>query len=548
MAAVAPLRIGQFRSLWVASIFSNIGSFFYTVAASWLMLEMTGSATWVGLMQAANTLPLLFLALAAGAIADMSDRTRVMLYSQLLMGVAATAMAAASWLDLMTPPLLLGLGLLIGVGVAFNLPAWQALVPSLVPRGMLASAVALNSAGFNVARSVGPALAGFVVATAGAATAFGVNAISFLGVILAVVLIGRRLDLPAREQSSITSAMALGVRYARFTPTFRRLLGLLAVFAITSAVVQTVLPSRTRELGGSAGTYGLLLGMMGVGALIAAFSRHQVMERIGRRANSATIVVFGLAGILVGLVDSVVVAAVALGLAGACWVLTLVTLNATTQTIAPEWIRGRAMSLYTLAFTGIFPLGSVVGGVMADALGAGTSMAVLSAGSVALGLAVPLFRIPALDDITAPEFSYDTGLADHPQHLDGGPVMVLSTWTIDSDTYPDFLKAMNQVRLVRLSTGASRWSLYRNVGAPERFTEVFVVSSWREHLAQHRRIDDASRDLIGHARAFDRTGGPQTHHLMAVDVAEPPGWELLVMAHADMHRTDGSIPLDEEPR
>lgn len=550
MTAVAPLRISGFRGLWVTSIFSNVGSFFYTVAASWLMLELTNSATWVGLIQAANTLPLLFLALAAGAVADMADRTKVMLFSQLLMGGAATAMAVVTFLDAMTPAMLLGLGLLIGVGVAFNLPAWQALVPSLVPRGMLASAVALNSAGFNVARAIGPALAGLVVATAGAAVAFGVNAVSFLGVIVAIILIGRQLDLPAAEPASITSAIGLGIRFARFTPAFRRLLGLLALFALTSAVVQSALPSRILELGGAAGTYGVLLGVMGAGALAAAFTRQMVMDRLGNRSIPILIVAFGGSGLLLGMVDSIVAAGLGLAVAGACWVMTLVTLNATTQTISPEWIRGRAMSLYTLAFTGVIPLGSILGGALADLVGAGASIALLSAGTVLLGVATPWFRIPPLDEVVAPEFSEDHGLQDHPESLDGGPVMVVSTWVIDQDDYPDFIFVMRQLRLVRLSTGAHRWRLFRNVGRPERFTEVFVVQSWTEHLAQHRRIDDVSRALIRRAREFDRADGPRSSHLLAVDVAHPADWEALVASHAEMHRVDGSIPLtpdDERP-
>ncbi len=545
MTAVAPLRIRRFRSLWAASLISNLGSFFYTVAASWLVFELTASATWVGLIQAANTLPLLFFGLAAGAVADLFDRTKVMLTSQLLMAAAAVTMAVVSWLDLMTPGLLLALALVIGVGVAFNLPAWQALVPNLVPRGMLPSAVALNSAGFNVARAVGPALAGLVVATVGASAAFGINAISFVGVIVVVAIIGRHLDQTQPEQSSITSAIALGIRFARFTPAFRRLLGLLALFAVTSAVVQSALPSRTEELGGSAGTYGLLLGSMGVGALVAAFARHRIMGLLGSRSLGWTIVVFGLAGVLLGLAPNVWMAVVGLAVAGGCWVLSLVTLNATSQTISPEWIRGRAMSLYTLAFTGVIPIGSVLGGALADAVGSGTAITILSGGSIALGLATPLFRIPLLDDVIAPEFNEDANLADHPRSLEGGPVMVSSTWTIEESDYAHFLDVMARVRLVRLSTGAYRWRLYRNVGYPNRFTEVFLIESWPEHLAQHRRIDDASRLLIRRARAFDRGDGPRSAHLLAVDVAQPPDWARLVDAHSELHQVDGSLPLEE---
>lgn len=546
MSTVAPLRIGRFRGMWIASLFSNLGSFFYSVAASWLMLELTGSATWVGLMQSSNTLPLLFFGLAAGAMADLFDRTKVMLLSQILMGVAATVMAVLTFMGVMTPPLLLGLGLLIGVGVAFNLPAWQALVPNLVPRGMLGSAVALNSASFNVARAVGPALAGLVVAAAGASVAFGVNAVSFLGVIAVVIWIGRQLELPAPEQASLSSAIALGIRFARFTPPFRRVLALLAAFAITSAVIQAVLAPRTDELSGGPGTYGLLLGAMGVGALVAAFGRDRLMRLLGSGSIRTTIVVFGIAGVVVGLVDSVPLVALALGFSGLCWVLTLVTLNTTSQTLSPEWIRGRAMSLYTLAFTGILPLGAILAGTLADIVGPGNAIAAISVATIGLGIVTPMFKIPDLDELRAPEFTIDEDLSDHPETIEGGPVMVVSTWVIDEDDYEEFIEAMNGLRLVRLSTGAYRWRLYRNVGRPERFTEVFVVSSWHEHLAQHRRIDDESRELLERARVLDRGGEPVTVHLLAVDVEDPPDWDLLVEAHAEMHRRDGSIPLESD--
>src|SRR5690606_24634064 len=430
MSTVAPLRIGRFRGMWIASLFSNLGSFFYSVAASWLMLELTGSATWVGLMQSSNTLPLLFFGLAAGAMADLFDRTKVMLLSQILMGVAATVMAVLTFMGVMTPPLLLGLALLIGVGVAFNLPAWQALVPNLVARGMLGSAVALNSASFNVARAVGPALAGLVVAAAGASVAFGVNAVSFLGVIAVVIWIGRQLELPAPEQASLSSAIALGIRFARFTPPFRRVLALLAAFAITSAVIQAVLAPRTDELSGGPGTYGLLLGAMGVGALVAAFGRDRLMRLLGSGSIRTTIVVFGIAGVVVGLVDSVPLVALALGFSGLCWVLTLVTLNTTSQTLSPEWIRGRAMSLYTLAFTGILPLGASLAGALADIVGPGNAIAAISVATIGLGIVTPMFKIPDLDELRAPEFTLDEDLSDHPETIEGGPVMVVSTWVI----------------------------------------------------------------------------------------------------------------------
>lgn len=543
--AVAPLRIRQFRSLWIASIFSNVGSFLQAVAGAWLMLELTGSATWVGLMAASTTLPLLFLALASGAVADLANRGKVLLVSQIVMGLAAAGMAAITAFDLVTPGRLLGLSLLLGVGVAFNLPAWQAMVPDLVPRGMVASAVALNSVAFNVARAVGPALGGLIVATAGPELAFFLNALSYLGVIAVLAVLAPRFAAADREATSVANAIANGVRFARFTRPFRMLLLLAALFALTSAVVQTVLPNRTEELGGSADAFGLLLGAMGLGALVGAFTRQQVVEALGARSIPITITVFGAAGIAAGLAPTIWWTVPGLLLAGMAWVWTLTTTNATAQLMSPEWVRGRAMSLYSLAFVGILPLGSILAGAIADLVGAGTAMVVLSIASIALGLGAPRFGIPALADVVTPEFS-DEHAPDPHVDTEGGPVMIVNTWMIDGRQLDEFLNVMNEVRLVRLRTGAYRWRLYRNASDPHRLSEIFLTVSWNEHLAQHGRIDDASAALIRRARDFDEGDGPMTRHLVAVDVEDPEDWEPLLAAHGEYHRNDGSIPLSTD--
>jgi hypothetical protein len=228
--------------------------------------------------------------------------------------------------------------------------------------------------------------------------------------------------------------------------------------------------------------------------------------------------------------------------AGAAWVLTLTTVNASSQLMAPEWIRGRAMSLYTLAFSGIYPIGSILSGVFADAVGAGTAMVAFSAATIGLGLLAPLFRIPSLDEIDTPEYTEERPASPHVDTA-GGPVMIVNTWRIDRDDLAQFVELMSEIRKVRLLTGAYRWRLYRDSEDPHRISEVFVCVSWDDHLAQHRRIDDASAALIRGARAFDREGGPRSRHLVAVDV-DHPDWEPLIAAHDEYHRTDGSIPLD----
>ncbi len=540
--AVAPLKVPRFRALWSAAVFSNVGSFLQSVAASWLMLELTGSATWVGLMAAAATLPLLFLALIAGAVADIFDRRKVLLAAQTTMGAASASMALLTAIGRITPELLLGLGLLLGVGLAFNLPAWQATVPDLVPRGMVASAVALNSVAFNVARAIGPAIGGALIVTSGPAVPFAVNAVSYLGVIVVLAVLARRMPTPDRVESSMISAIGNGIRFARYTPAFRRLLGLAALFALTSAVVQAVLPNRTEELGGGAAAFGFLLGAMGVGALVGAFSRGPVTSRLGRRSIPVTVAGFGAAGVLLGSAGSLWAAIVALLLAGMFWVWTLANLNATAQLMSPEWVRGRSMGLYTLAFVGFLPIGSIVAGVLADRIGAGGAEIVLSAGAVVLGLAAPFLRIPALGEVRTPEFTRPRATPDHVV-TEGGPVLVMNTWRVDRERLAEFLERMQEVRLIRLRTGAYRWRLYRNAADPHELTEVFLVTSWEEHLAQHARIDDDSAAILRDTRRFDRTGAPSTVHLVAIDIEHPDDWDRLAEEHRRFHESDGSIPM-----
>jgi len=542
--AVAPLKISRFRALWIAAVFSNVGSFLQAVAASWLMLELTGSALWVGLMAASATIPLLAFSLPAGAIADMFDRRKVLIVAQLTMGGSAAAMAILTAAGLITPGLLLGLGLLLGTGLAFNLPSWQATVPDLVPRGMVASAVALNSAGFNVARAVGPALGGFIVAVAGAQVAFGLNALSYLGLVVVLIALARVMGSPDRQETSMRNAMALGVRFARFTPAFRKVMAVAAMFALTSAVIQAVLPVRTAELDGGAGVFGFLLGAMGAGALVGAFTRGPVTTKLGRWSLPATITLVGIAGVALGLVQAVPPAFVALFVVGIGWVWTLANLNATAQLMSPEWVRGRAMGLYMLSFAGTLPLGAILSGWVADYIGAGGAEVLFSALGIGLGMiAVPALRIPALNDVVTPEFTDERVRSPHVD-TEGGPVLMTATWQIDRSDLEEFLDVMKEVRLVRLRTGAYRWRLYRDAGDPHRLTELFLTRSWEEHLAQHQRIDDASRDVLRRARDFDRESGPTTRHLVAVDMESPEDWEALIEAHEQYHASDGSIPLE----
>jgi hypothetical protein len=299
------------------------------------------------------------------------------------------------------------------------------------------------------------------------------------------------------------------------------------MFGVTTAVIQAVLPNRTSQLDGSEAAYGLLLGAMGVGALIAAFGRTRFEPIRTDAALPYTIVVFGVAGIVIGGAPNMIVAIIGMAVVGGCWILTLTVLNATTQLMTPGWIRGRAMSLYLLAFTGIMPLGSITAGALADRIGAGSAMIWFSLATVALGLFAPAFRIPRLDQVEMPEYERER-LTAHPHADDeGGPVMVVNTWQMDPNTVDEFLGLLDEVRVIRLRNGAYSWRLYRNTDDPYRLTEVYLYTSWEEHLAQHRRTDDAAAALLGQVMHFDAQSGPLNRHLIAVDLANPPDWGTL---------------------
>ncbi len=546
-ATLAPLQNRSFRYLWASSIVANLGSLLQTVAAAWLMLSLTDSPLWVGAIAASTTLPVLFLSVFAGALADVADRRTILLAAHGVMGGAAAAMAILDVADLLTAPLLLALGLALGVGLAFNLPAWQAMVPDLVPRYMVASAVALNSVSYNVARAIGPALGGLIVATAGPGLAFTLNAASYVVVIAALATLPRR-DVLSDEPEPITTAMAVGVRYVRFTTTLRWLVAVAAGFALTGAAVQAVLPNLTQDsLDGGAALYGVLLGAMGMGALGGAMSRHRASQVLGRRMVPLSIVAFGMTGAAAGLSQQVPLTVAAMVGHGVFWVWTLATLNATVQLASPDWVRGRTMSIYLLAFVGVLPVGSLLAGGLGDLVGVPLAVAGLSAGTIALGLAATRLSIPTLDQVVTPEPEPGWDLVPHADTHAGGPVMVVSTWVIDEADLAGFLGAMRALRLLRLRTGAYRWRLYRNADDPRRMTEVMVLPSWEDHVRQHRRIDAAGSEALRRARAFDRDGGPVTRHLVALDVTDPttePRWEQLVGEHDELHRQDdGSIPI-----
>jgi MFS family permease len=528
----APLAYPRFRALWIASIFSNVGGFIQSVAASWLMLDLTGSPVWVSAMAASTMLPLLLLALPSGAMADLGNRRNVLLVTQSTMLAAVVGMTTLALADLITPQLLLCLGILVGVGQAFNTPVWMAMVPDLVPRSEVPNAVALNSASFNAARAVGPALGGIIVAVIGPGVAFAVNAASYLG-ILVVVASFPAAEWKPQEQSSMSSAIAAGIRYARFTPSLRLLLMLSAGFALTTASVLTLLPNVTKGgLHGGSTLYGVLLGAMGLGAVFGAATRGRAGRVLGPKMVAVAATFYGLAGVGVGLSGLPWLTGLVLAGGGVFWVWMLTTLNATVQTLSHSWVRGRTLSLYNLAFSGVYPLGALAAGAVASRLGVQHSVLLFSAGAVALGLGALRLPVVGMEQVIVPTAPENWDLAPHAAiEVPGSPMMICNTWVIDERRLAEFLDALAELRLARLRTGAFRWRVYRSVEDPRRITEAFNLALWEDHLRQHQRYDAAAAETIRRAYSFDIGEGPVSQHLVAFDVTDPsrhPDWEYLV--------------------
>lgn len=539
-SSISPLRIPHFRRLWVALIIFNLGHLIQVVASSWLILELTGSPFWVSLMVAAPTLPLLVLSLPAGAAADLFDRRAVLVASSAVLASASIGMSVLWTLDEVTPGRLVGLGLTIGIGVAFFNPAWQAIVPSLVPSSLVPGAVSLNSATGGVATALGPAVGGLLVATVGPGWSFGVATVGYAS-ILVTTLVTRTMEWN-QERGSMSLAIATGLRYLRFSNDYLWLMLLGSLFGFTAAALRAMLPNITSDVfGGDSTLYGGLLGLFGAGALIGGLTRSRAGRLFGARMIPTCIALFGAMGLVVGASRVLSITAAGIAIAGLLWTWILSTLISTYQMLTPDWVRGRTMSAFVLSVFGFVPLGSVAAGALGGSAGADTSLVVFSAAVVGIGALSFRMPLPVLEHIDPPVVP--DRLPDPDE--DPGPVtrqeavMVVNTWAIEEQHFDAFVEFMAELRRLRMRTGAYHWAAYRSAGDLRRISEVFMLHSWEQHLQQHRRLDVQALDTI---RRMETFGVPDTlvrEHLVAFDVDRPrrrPAWSDLVEEHERMHR------------
>jgi aryl-alcohol dehydrogenase-like predicted oxidoreductase/predicted MFS family arabinose efflux permease len=403
---LAPLRVPAYRRVWSAMTVSHLGTYLQLTAAPWLMLQMTGSPLLVSLVTTALFLPRLVLTLPAGAIADVVDRRTVMLVGQGISAVSVGTLAVIVAVDRLTPTWLLLFTLLLGVGSAIDKPAYQTRVPDLVPLALRAQAITLNSGAHHGARIVGPSLGGLLVAFDLAEVAFAGNAVSFLIVMGILTTLPRDREVPAADRRRGTSSASEGIRFVRGHAGLRRLLAVTAVFTLSSASLQALLPNVVADdLGLGAKGFGGLYAVFGAGALIATATRERAAARWDARMLPLAMAIFAGAAIAVGATRLPVIAGAFLVVAGLAWVWTMTTLNATVQLLAPSWVRGRVVALYVLAVA-MKPIGALVSGLIAEVVGASSAIVMTSFATLALAVLAFRLRLPVLGRDTALE---DTG-------------------------------------------------------------------------------------------------------------------------------------------
>lgn len=497
-SALAPFRHTTYAVVWTATVVANIGGWMYSAAASWLMTTLDPHPVMVSLVQVATTLPMVLFAVPAGALADIIDKRRYLLAVEIGVAVVSAIFAALVMRDLVTPASLLVFMFIVSCGTALDAPAWQSIVPQLVPRQDLSAAVAANSVGINISRAVGPALSGAITATLGVAAPFWIDAASNFATIGALLWWRRppgagNRPLPAER---LGSAIRAGVRYARNNPPLRATLLRCIAFCLFASAYWALLPLLARsQIGGGPGVYGLLLGAIGAGAVSAAFVLPRLKGMLGPdRLVAAGTIGTALAMVLYAIAHDTGTALAASLIAGACWIACLSTLNVSAQLALPEWVRGRGLAIYVTILFGAISLGSALWGEVAAAAGLPLAHLIASAGAL---IAIPLtwhwrLRSSAGLDLT-PSMHWPEPVLAEDLEPSQGPVMVTVEYRVSSSNREAFLAALDRVAAERRRDGAFAWGVFEDAAQPGRYVETFFVESWMEHLRQHERVTRSDR-------------------------------------------------------
>jgi MFS family permease len=505
VTALEPLSLPVFRLLWSTWLTANLCMWMTDVAAAWTMTTLTSTPIWVALVQSASTLPVFLLGLPSGALADILDRRRWLMATQFWLATTAIALCAVTELGLMTSSLLLVLVFANGIGLALRWPVFSAIVPELVPREQLASALALNGVAMNLSRIVGPLVAGALIASAGSVWVFALNAVlSLLSGFL--ILRWRHEHRPSPlGQERLISAMRVGVQFVRQSPRLRAVLLRISIFFLHSTAVLALLPLLARGLaGGDAGTFTLLLACMGAGAIVAVLALPRLRQRVGRDG----LVVGGTAvqsaaTVIMAVAPSAWVAVPAMICAGMSWITVANSLAVSAQMSLPNWVRARGMASYQMAIMGASALGAALWGQVATV---GTMRTALFSAATS-GVLLMLLAVRFVSDHDEEDADMSPALPGWTAQPSGTPpesgrLVTTVEYFVDPARADAFVDVMQQTRRMRLSQGAIGWELLRDIGEPVRFVEEIVDESWTEHLRRFHRATAADIALRERRLAF----------------------------------------------
>ena len=509
ISALAPLRRPVFRMLWFTWLAANTTMWMNDVASAWLMTTLAPSPLWVALVQSASTLPVFLLGLPSGALADILDRRRYLMVTQFWVAAISILVCIAVVMGWMSAPLLLAMTFANGVGLAMRWPVFAAIVPELVPRAQLPAALALNGVSMNASRIFGPLVAGAIIAAAGSAWVFALNAVLSLAAGFVIMQWRREHIESPLGRERLGSAMRVGLQFVRQSGRMRAVLLRISLFFLHSTALLALLPLLARALpGGAAGTFTVLLASMGAGAIVAALLIVRIrglmpLQQLlfaGTALQSAAMVVVAFA-------PSIYIAVPAMILAGMAWITVANSLTVSAQMALPDWVRARGMSIYQMALMGSTAAGAALWGQVATWTSIHESLVIAAVTSVVLmALAQRLVVDRGIEEDLTPSRVFKAPEAQTPPR--SGRIQVNVEYRIDPARTAEFMELMQESRRSRMSQGALDWQVLRDLYDPGRVVEQITDESWTEHLRRFDRVTAADVQLRDRKLAFHTGEAP----------------------------------------